>query len=92
MSSYKLRSFLHWASRCLAGHIIIFQIFFTVPMFVMSLRDDYADGAMTLDRTLKTAFAAILGGLAVATLGWYTITRPMIDRGTKARDGSPRSR
>jgi len=83
MSAPKGPSFLKWASHCLVGHIVFFVVAGSVPCFLFFLYLDYSDGiAFTLRRVTYLALLWALAGLAVAALGWYTITLPLI----KVRD------
>jgi hypothetical protein len=86
MSAPRRPLFLKWASHCLVGHIVLFLVAGSVPCFLFFLYLDYSDGvALTLRRVTYLGLLWALAGLAVATLGWYTVSLPLI----KARDKRP---
>ena len=87
MSAAKRPTFLKWASHCLVGHIVLFLVGGSLPCFAVFLFLDYSDGTpLTLSRVMYLALLWALAGLAVATLGWYTVSLPLIrERGKTSR-------
>lgn len=75
----KKRAFLEWASHSLLGHLVFFQIVFA-PLVGYLLFLDYSDGELTVLRTAYIVALTAVAGAVVATLGWYTISRPLIAR------------
>ena len=85
-SSPKNSAFLWWASHTLIGHIVIFLAGFSVPGLALFLFLDYSDGRpFTVGRAMYLAFLCGIAGAVVATLGWYTISLPLMERREKER-------
>jgi hypothetical protein len=72
-------SFFYWASQSLIGHVVFFQIVAS-PLFFYFLADDYAEHVVSPARTISLVFLVSGLGLFVAIMGWYTVSKPMIDR------------
>jgi len=75
----KRTSFLYWASHCLSGHVVFFQIV-SLPLFLFFLATDYAEHTVSVGRTISLVFLVSAAGIFVAVLGWFTVTKPLIDR------------
>jgi hypothetical protein len=67
-----------WASRSLRGHIVLFETFFSIPMFFLFL--DPGPTGLTVGWALYSAAVWAAGGAVVAILFWYTVTAPLIKR------------
>ena len=84
MSASKRPSFLKWASHCLVGHVVLFLVGVSLPCLAVFLFLDYSDGIpLTLSRVMYLALLWALAGLVVATLGWYTVSLPLIKQREK---------
>jgi hypothetical protein len=83
----KRGSFLTWASHCLPGHIVLFLIGCSLPCFAVFLFLDYSEGiSLTIGRVTYLAVLWAIGGLVIATLGWYTVSLPLIKTRGNRRD------
>ncbi len=80
MRDARQQSFFKWASHSLIGHIVLFPIGFTVPMLFVFWDSMYSGGVLTFARVLHVLSLLVGGGLVVAILFWYTISRPLIGR------------
>ena len=69
-------SFTKWWTSSLKGHVVVLQLFLSVPLFVMFAIRTYNDGALTLHWVLLALFVTSLGGFVAAILDWYVITIP----------------
>jgi hypothetical protein len=67
-----------WASHSLLGHVVLFEVFFSIPMFIIGF-DPGKDGP-TLSWVLFSVALCVAGGLVAAILLWYTFSRPLIER------------
>jgi hypothetical protein len=67
-----------WASRSLLGHIVLFETFFSIPMFFVLL--DPGPNGLTVGWIVYSALGWAAIGAVVATLFWYTVTAPLIKR------------
>ena len=85
MRDAKRKSFLKWGSHSLIGHVVLFQLFWSVPMVILFWESNYSNGTLMIGRVLSGVFVASLCGLAVAILGWYTVSLPLIKRRKKGR-------
>lgn len=72
--------FFRWGSRSLLGHIALFQVFFSLPLVVLSLSRSASQGPLSLRWALHTVLVAAAGGVVCAVLFWYTVMRPLITR------------
>jgi hypothetical protein len=79
MNERRKTAFLDWASHSLLGHLVFFQIVFT-PLLGYFLFLDYSEGKLTVLRAAYVAGLTAVASAVVATLGWYTISRPLIAR------------
>jgi hypothetical protein len=68
--------FLNWARSSLLGHIVLFELLFSLPEFLIFEFMNYRDGALTVTGTLRIAITAVVGGAVFATLVWFTISLP----------------
>ena len=80
MRDARQESFLKWASHSLIGHVVLFQIGVTFPMLFTFSDSMYLDGVLAFGRVLRVLFLTVGGGLVVAMLFWYTVSRPLIGR------------
>lgn len=78
-------SVFKWGSSSLWGHIVLFEIFLGVPMFVMALDLLARQGTLTASWILWAVFLDTNITALLAIIMWYTITKPLIRR----RDGNP---
>jgi hypothetical protein len=69
---------LRRAVASLGGHIVVFQVFWGLPMALFFLHQSYTQGALTLGWALWTILVTAAGGVAVGTLMWYVVTRPRL--------------
>jgi hypothetical protein len=67
-----------WASKSLLGHLVLFEAFFSIPMFFL-LFDRGPDG-FTVGWVIYSAVVWAAAGAVVAILFWYTVTAPLIRR------------
>jgi hypothetical protein len=73
----QLAVLLKKVSFSLIGHVAFFQLIWGIPMFVFSI---YDHATLTPSRILWNLFVASMGALFVAVLGWFTISKPIIER------------
>ena len=78
MCDTKKMSFFMWASHSFVGHVVLFQIMWTVPMLIISIVLNNADGTVTLLWALNSLALSSLSAFVIAILVWYTISRPLI--------------
>ncbi len=83
MRDTKKQSFFKWSSHCLIGHVVLSLIAWTIPMFFVFRDSMYIGGVMSLGRVLYLVSLVIGGGVIVATLFWFTVSRPLIRRRDK---------
>ena len=76
-------TFSKWISRSLLGHVVFFEIIFSVPAFIYGLASNYSQDALTapfaIEMMVEVATLGAVGAVAV----WYTITLPIIRRTRK---------
>ena len=77
--------FLKWAATTLAGHLVLWQIVFSIPLFIVLLWFEIDDGRLTLFQAIYDAVLVSAGGVVVAVLIWYMLTSPLLQRLKKDR-------
>jgi hypothetical protein len=81
------QSFLAWASNCLTGHVALFQMTFALPMAVLFMGLDYAEGTLTPGWALWLLGSSSSLSILLAILVFTLVTLPRIRAG-----GRPASR
>lgn len=72
--------FLKWASTSLLGHLIVFEVIFSLPMFLLLSALNYSLDIFTVGWARYAAIVwASLGGVGAA-LVWCTVSLPAIKR------------
>jgi hypothetical protein len=72
--------FLKWGSTTLTGHLVLFQLIFSVPMYLLALYVNYLQGSLTLLWGFYTAFACAVIGSVFAVVFWFTISSGLIKK------------
>lgn len=73
-----IKKFLKWASFSLVGHVVLFELLVSVPAFCVFLVLIYSEHELTAIWALYVAFFCSFAGGLIATLFWYTLSRPLI--------------
>jgi hypothetical protein len=71
----------------LAGHIALFQIGFSLPLYFYFMFKRYVHGTLTLSFSVLFLAWTLAAGAAVATAGWFTVGK---DRASSGRNGVER--
>jgi hypothetical protein len=71
----KVRTFLKWCSSSLEGHIVLFQFFGALPMFILFTYLNYTEGTLTFSWGIWIAFVAECFGIFMALFLWFTLSR-----------------
>lgn len=85
MAKSAIRSFVERAKSSLIGHILFFQVFVAIPMFLLFAFLKYSDGALSLEKIPMMVLVVSAGALVVAVLRWYTIWVPPMHSGKKKK-------
>lgn len=67
--------FKFWLSHTLTGFIVLFQLGYSLPMFMTFTYLNYSDGTLTLRWTVRIALIASISGIVVALIMWFTLFR-----------------
>lgn len=82
-------NFLKKGNPTLLGHVVLFEVIFSLPLFLFFLSTRHARGTLTLDSGIYLAFIWAAGGAVVAVLFWFTFSLPLMKRrGTQPRPKS----
>jgi hypothetical protein len=73
-------TFAKWASTSLIGHVVLFELTFSIPMSFLMIYLNYVEGTLTASWALWLFFVSALLGSVGAGAIWYTITLPLIKR------------
>ena len=72
--------FIKWASLSLAGHLVLFQVTFSVPFSLMFIFLNNERGTLTFNFAIYIVAASSAAGVIAAALIWGIFTSPMIKR------------
>lgn len=75
-----------WGGSSLPRHIALWEMFFSLPMFILFLKLIYSEGTLTFDWAVWMAFLWAMAGLVAAIIFWYAMVLPLQQR----RDGGKR--
>jgi hypothetical protein len=79
-----VRHFIKWAYGSLIGHVVFFELFFTLPLLAMFSYSNW--DTITLEWILRMVLISPVLGAMVGAYAWYAITAPsMRRRGLKPR-------
>jgi len=78
-----MRRFLKWASYSLAGHIVLLELAFALPLFAYFSYQRYWQGTLTFGWAMYALVVTGALGMAVAAAGWFTVTRGLIEKHRK---------
>jgi hypothetical protein len=70
--------FFKWGSSSLKGHLVLFELFFSIPLLVTFLVSDYSDGTLTIGWAIWSVFVWAIAGAAVAVAFWFTVSSALI--------------
>jgi hypothetical protein len=74
------RKFLKWTGGSLIGHVVFFELIFSLPLLVVFLYLNYLQHTLTVDWAIHMVLISPIPGAVLAVLIWYTITLPRIRR------------
>lgn len=64
----------------LAAHIILSELIFSLPLFLVFFFKKYSRGTLTLESAISLAYIWAIAGAAIALLLWYTVSSPMLKK------------
>ncbi len=67
-----------WGSCSLVGHVILWELFVILPMFLFVLNRNYAEGLLTVSWAVRAAIVGMSLGVVGAMAFWYTVVYPLI--------------
>ena len=86
-------NFLKRACFSLRGNILLWELGFSLPLFLAFLLKSKSESTLTLERAIHIALVCSLVGALVATCFWYSVSLPLIKgrdfdrkRGTKRKE------
>ena len=81
-----MRRFFVFVNGSLFGHVVFYELIFSLPAFIWFLVENYKEDALTVAWTVQFALEGIAGGVLVAFALWHTVTLPLLRR-SKAKIG-----
>lgn len=78
-----IKRFMKWASFSFVGHIVLFELLFSIPILLIFLVLIYSEHGLTVIWALYMVFLCGLAGGLIATLFWFTLSQPLIKKVTK---------
>jgi hypothetical protein len=70
--------FFQWCTSSLIGHLIFFETFVSVPLFVWTLMTMYQQHTLTVATALKIGLLCMVHIGIGAALLWYSFSSPLI--------------
>ena len=75
-----MRVFFEFTNRSFFGHVVLYQLVVSLPVFIWFLVENHNEGTLTLLWTAQFALVAIAVGVAIAFAIWHTVTLPLLRR------------
>ena len=76
----QFRAFVRWGVSSVLGHIVLFGVPTSVAFFALGLYLNYTEQTLTPEWIPHMALYAVLVGLAISLVLWYSWTRPLLKR------------
>jgi hypothetical protein len=76
----KVTALIKKARSTFLGHVVFLEVLWGVPMATFFIWKNYTDGALTIRWALWCILVSAAGALIVASLFWFTMTRPLLRR------------
>lgn len=86
------RAFLRWGATSLLGHIVLFELFGSLPMAIVIGMIEHSAGALTFARVMRLIVTSSLFGPFCALPLWYFVTGPFLrarQRSNQSEDPGP---
>jgi hypothetical protein len=71
-------NFLKRACFSLQGHIVLSELFFSLPLFLAFLSKSYSKNQLTVEWALYLAIVSAAWGVLGAACFWYLVSLPLI--------------
>jgi hypothetical protein len=68
------------ATKSLRGHMVFFQVVWSLPMFALVSAWDYRDGTLTAAQLVRDVVVSAVGGVFMAFVCWHVVTLPILKR------------
>jgi hypothetical protein len=68
------------ASASFRGHVVFFQVVWSIPMFLIETAFDYRERTLTMGGEIWSAFVAVGAGFFMAFVAWHVVTVPILKR------------
>ena len=81
-----MRRFFGFANRSFFGHVVLYELVVSLPVFIWFLVENYNERTLTVPFAAQFALEAIAGGVIAAFAMWHTVTLPLLRR-SKERIG-----
>lgn len=75
-----MRSIGSLVSRSLVGHIVFFEVIFSLPFVIFGVITNYAEGTLSMGFAIEMVAEIVAIGAVVAVLVWFFITVPLKKR------------
>ena len=73
------------ATASLGSHLAVVQFAFSLPIALLFMAFDYANGDLTLGRVVWIVLVWSAAGVIVGVVGWYVILSPFLRKRGKLR-------
>lgn len=72
-----VRSIRNLVSRSLVGHIVFFEVIFSLPFVVFGIVSNYSEGTLSVGFAIEMVAEIVAIGAVVAAAVWFFITTPL---------------
>jgi hypothetical protein len=69
-----------WGRASLVGTIVVFELFFSIPMSILGLLLNYTEGTLTFAWAIWVLYVGAVAGAVLAVVIRYTILLPYIKK------------
>lgn len=76
----QFKQLFKWARGSLIGHVVAFELFFSIPMGLGGLFTNYVQGTLTLPWAMYVLVLAAALGAVLGVVIRYAVTLPIIKR------------
>ncbi len=80
------KTFREWARTSLIGHVVIFEMTFSLALLILFLIVNYNEGTLTLAWALHLVFISTVAGAVLAITIWYAFSAKYSKRGGSSLD------
>lgn len=67
-----------WGGASLGHHVVLWELLFSFPLFLISVIQDYSEHTLTLAWAVRSALVAAIVGCGAGVFVWYVVVLPLV--------------